>query len=124
MKQRVLLQTAMVLLAGLLPLWPAALPALVALVVALALFGPRTGGSLLNWDTPLPWAMLLYVWHVAGMGWSEDQGFGWFDLGIKASLLLLPLVACSIILRYLWLMVLVLVHKLLCRGALANENTQ
>ena len=93
MKQRVLLQTAMVLLAGLLPLWPAALPALVALVVALALFGPRTGGSLLNWDTPLPWAMLLYGWHVAGMGWSEDQGFGWFDLGIKASLLLLPLVA-------------------------------
>ncbi|UTW62643.1 O-antigen ligase family protein [bacterium SCSIO 12741] len=32
----------------------------------------------------------FYLWHVLGMLWSSNSDFGWFDLQIKLSFLLLP----------------------------------
>src|SRR5436190_3591912 len=83
----------LIVLAGLFPLFHAALPPLVLLlVVALVL---RHRGGAFRWDqsiwtTPLPWTIAFYLLHALGMLWSADQAFGWSDLGIKASLLILP----------------------------------
>ena len=80
-------------LAVLLPLWHAALPVeILVLVVALILRHRGKGASFDRdlWTTPLPWAIAFYLLHVLGMFWSDDQSFGWSDLGIKAALLVLP----------------------------------
>ncbi|MEO8587914.1 MAG: O-antigen ligase family protein [Flavobacteriales bacterium] len=91
--------TTLIALAGLLPLFHAALPPLVLLLVV-ALVLRHRGGSFQwdrsAWTTPLPWAIAFYLLHVLGMLWSDDQAFGWSDLGIKAALLVLPVL-------FLWL---------------------
>jgi O-antigen ligase len=45
------------------------------------------------WSTPFPWLVGFFLLHVLGMAWTEDIGFGLFDLQIKAPLLVLPLLA-------------------------------
>jgi len=88
---------AVAALAFTLPLAPAVLPALMAIVIALHLPGilARTNGPRFNipWRTPLPWAALYLVLHIIGMAWTSNTDFGWFDVGIKLPLLLLPLLA-------------------------------
>lgn len=82
----------------LLPLWPALLPVLIVLL-ALALITRHRGRPGLDrssWTSPLPWALAYYLLHLLGMLWSENEAFGWSDLGIKASLLVLPLVFLSV----------------------------
>jgi len=45
------------------------------------------------WLTPFPWMAALFLWHVAGMAWTANTGFGLFDLQIKLPLLVFPLLA-------------------------------
>jgi O-antigen ligase len=88
------LVTASMLLAIALPLAPSMVPLCVALV-ALATIGVRIqhGGG--HWRLPsltgaLLWMALYYLLHVVGMGWTANTAFGWFDLEVKAGLLLFP----------------------------------
>jgi len=88
------LVSASMLLAIALPLAPSLVPLCIALV-ALATIGVRVqhGGG--QWQRPsftgaLPWMALYYLLHVVGMGWSTNTTFGWFDLEVKAALLLFP----------------------------------
>ncbi len=86
----------MLALVALMPLVPALVPVL-ALIVCIALIvrhrGARMTASWRAWNTPLPYAIALYLMHVLGMLWTADQAFGWFDLQVKAPLLVFPLLA-------------------------------
>lgn len=87
---------ALLALMVVLPLWPE--PAPLAAVAAFGLLavhhrGTRIGKGLLDLRRPWPWMMALYLYHVIGMVWTSDLGFGAFDLQIKLPLLLLPLLA-------------------------------
>ncbi|MCB0780246.1 MAG: O-antigen ligase family protein [Flavobacteriales bacterium] len=79
-----------------LPALPAAVP--VALMLFIVGWGwhQRSGWKQRgrpSWRDPLPWMMAFFLLHVLGMAWTEDVGFGLFDLEIKATLLVLPAVA-------------------------------
>jgi len=86
----------MLALVALMPLVPALLPVL-TLIVCIALIvrhrEARTTSRWRAWNTPLPYAIALYLMHVIGMLWTADQAFGWFDLQVKAPLLVFPLLA-------------------------------
>ncbi len=85
------------LLAFSLPLAPMVLPLFMALVVLTYLVDTRVWRMrpLLHIDlkAPATWAALLLVLHVVGMLWTRNTDFGWFDIGIKLPLLVLPLLA-------------------------------
>jgi len=90
---------ALIAFAGLLPLWHAVLPLLIVLLAVSLVVRHRAAPFRWDrsaWATPLPWAIAFYLLHVIGMAWSDDQPFGWSDLGIKAALLVLPAI-------FLWL---------------------
>lgn len=74
-----------------LPWWPAGLPALVVLFLVAMLASKRRAPQPLGLASPLPWMAAFYLWHVAGMIWSQDIDFALLDLGIKLSLLVVPL---------------------------------
>lgn len=84
-------------LAFLLPLWPTALPALTAAIVVVRLVTRVRWMErpLLRIDLRLPafGAVLLLLVHIAGMVWTSNTDFGWFDVSIKLPLLLFPLFA-------------------------------
>ncbi|MFN8351302.1 MAG: O-antigen ligase family protein [Flavobacteriales bacterium] len=87
---------ALLVLMVVLPLWPE--PAPLAAVAAFGLLavhhrGARIAPILLDLRRPWPWMMALYLYHGIGMLWTDDLGFGAFDLQIKLPLLLLPLLA-------------------------------
>ncbi len=44
----------------------------------------------LRWTSALPWMALFYLLHVLAMAWSTNTAHGTFDLEVKASLLLFP----------------------------------
>jgi O-antigen ligase len=78
---------------------PALVPvSLVAFLVGIVHHQRRSLRWLLkpDWRTPLPWMAVYYLLHVLGMGWTEDVGFGLFDLEIKLPLLVMPLVALTL----------------------------
>lgn len=84
---------SLVALAALIPFWQAVLPLLLLIVLISLIVQHRKGGSTASWrawSTFLPFAIAVYLLHVVGMLWSADQSFGWFDLQIKAPLLVLP----------------------------------
>ncbi|MBV6404840.1 MAG: O-antigen ligase family protein [Flavobacteriales bacterium] len=80
-----------------LPLLPALVPALIAVLLGGALWarfaGERGPGRRLDWRSPLFWAALLYLLHVLGLLWTTNMDFAGLDLGIKASLLLFAFLA-------------------------------
>jgi O-antigen ligase len=79
-----------------LPLVPNAVPATLVLFLAGWSFHQRRSlrcPASIPWRTPLPWLVLYYLVHLAGMAWTDDTAFGLFDLQIKAPLLVLPLLA-------------------------------
>jgi O-antigen ligase len=41
---------------------------------------------------PLFWFIAFYLYHLIGMSYSENLAFGWNDLGIKLSFLVVPLI--------------------------------
>ena len=87
---------ALLVLMASLPLWPALAPVAAVLGFGLMAWRHRDHGGLLslaNIRSPWPWMVSLYLYHVAGMLWTSDLGFGAFDLQIKLPLLLLPLLA-------------------------------
>ncbi|MCB0795073.1 MAG: O-antigen ligase family protein [Flavobacteriales bacterium] len=75
-----------------LPWLPYVLPALLVLLVIASLFTGSLTRELNGWSFA-PWALGLFLWHLAGMLWTEDHDFGWFDLGIKLPLLAVPVIA-------------------------------
>lgn len=83
-------------LALLMPVVPQVLPlCLVAGLVGLAVHHrawkrkPMLRGT---WTTAMPWALALYLLHVAGVAWSSNMDYALFDLQVKLPLALLPLV--------------------------------
>lgn len=80
-----------------LPLAPAVLPLLMLLLVATHLIDADVWRRrpLLRMDVfaPAIWLELFFLLHVIGMAWTTNRGFGWFDIGIKTSLFLIPLLA-------------------------------
>lgn len=80
-----------------LPLAPAVLPLLMLLVIATHLIDREVWRQrpLLRFDpfSPALWSVLLLLLHVVGMVWTANTDFGWFDVGIKLPLLLLPMLA-------------------------------
>ncbi len=47
-------------------------------------------------EKPAVWIfVLLFLWHVVGMIYTDDFNYGWHDLKIKVPLLLLPIVLAS-----------------------------
>ncbi len=85
---------SLVALAAMIPFWQAVLPLLLLIASVSLVFQhrkDRSSSSWHAWTTLLPFAIAVYLLHVVGMIWSADQAFGWFDLQIKAPLLMLPL---------------------------------
>lgn len=77
-----------------LPLAPALLPPLLILLTGFAVW-PRAFRSRrgkLRPDGPLLWMLLLYLFHLIGLVWTRNMDFAGLDLGIKAPLLVFPLV--------------------------------
>lgn len=80
-----------------LPLAPHVLPLLLAVVIATFVIdsGPWSHRPLIHvdWRAPSTWLLLYFALHVLGMCWTTNTGFGWFDIGIKLPLLVIPLLA-------------------------------
>ena len=82
-----------------LPLAPRLVPLpVVGFIAGMVLHRRRPGRWHLvpEWRSPLPWLAIYFLLHVVGMAWTEDIGFGLFDLQIKLPLLVLPLVALAL----------------------------
>jgi O-antigen ligase len=77
-----------------LPLAPGLVPLFIVTTVITLLLRHRPlrwhGGSS-PWQGPLPWMLAFYLWHMVGMAWTRNMGEGLFDLEVKLSLLLFPL---------------------------------
>ncbi len=86
---------AWLLCCALMPVHGGWLPVPLALAAVLALLRARRYRPALNLH--LLWPILAwYAWHVAGMAWSADLGFGAFDLQVKAGAVVLPVAAAVI----------------------------
>ncbi len=48
--------------------------------------------NLVSLKNPLFWMMLFFLYHLVGMIWTSNNEFGWSDIGMKASFLLLPII--------------------------------
>lgn len=79
------------------PLAPNVLPLLLAVMVATYVIDRRPWVHQpmiqLDWRAPSLWLLLYFLLHAVGMCWTTNQDFGWFDLGIKFPLLVLPVLA-------------------------------
>lgn len=71
-------------------LWQAILP-LFLLMFIISWIRYSYWSPVIDMRQPLFWSALLYVLHLIGMAWSDNWNYGLFDLEIKSSLLLLPL---------------------------------
>lgn len=87
----------LLLFGSVLPLFPPALPLmLVALVLRRLVARVRwRGGAWPGLDPRSPgfWSMLFLLLHLIGMAWTTNTDFGWFDIGIKLPLFILPALA-------------------------------
>lgn len=71
------------------------LPAFIVLL-AFAVIGLRVlegGGQWRQWSwkSAMPWMVLFFVLHVLGMAWTTNTAFGRFDLEVKSSFFIFPL---------------------------------
>lgn len=80
-----------------LPLAPVVLPLMMVLVMITFLIDREVWRHrpALRIDALAPalWSVLFLVLHVIGMLWTSNTAFGWFDVGIKLPLLLLPMLS-------------------------------
>lgn len=44
----------------------------------------------LTWRNPAIWLVLFYLMYVVGLSYSSDMNYGWSDIGMKASLVIIP----------------------------------
>lgn len=82
-----------------LPLLPQAVPVLSVLAWVALLIGARKADGMRSFPSitsPLSWTFLLAVLHLIGLLWTTNFDYAFLDLGIKASLLAVPLVAWAI----------------------------
>lgn len=81
-----------------LPLAPVVLPLFLVVLMATHLIDRSTWRHRpilrFDWRSPSPWLLSYFLLHLLGMLWTVNQGFGWFDIGIKLGLGVLPLLAC------------------------------
>lgn len=90
---------ALILLCLALSLLPGAVPLLIAITLVAVLFHHRrTEGvrSFPAWSGPLFWSSLLYLLYLVGLLWTTNFDYAWFDLGIKAGMILIPFLAWRI----------------------------
>lgn len=77
-----------------LPLAPMVLPLLLALVITTFVMDKDVWEHrpLFRIDpfAPATWSIVLLLLHLIGMLWTSNTSFGWFDIGIKLPLLVLP----------------------------------
>jgi hypothetical protein len=103
------------LLAFLLPVFQNGVPLVIVLLIInwLSLGKKAFKFPELKSNVSLILIMLFYAWHVVGLLWSSNLDFGFFDLEIKFSFLILPLVYSSfgrfkvqrferVLIAYLW----------------------
>ena len=81
-------------LAFLLPIYQKLVPLIIVLLVVNWLSKGKSAFRVkeLFTNVSLMLLILFYAWHVLGMLWSENKGFGGFDLEVKASFIVLPIV--------------------------------
>lgn len=88
------LEFAIVLLAASLPfalrIMPLFILGIAVAVIALRVLHGRGGWRRLSPTSAMPWMALFYLLHVLGMAWTTNTAFGLFDLEVKASFLLFP----------------------------------
>jgi len=88
-------QWAWLVLCAVLPISGSLVPAPLAIAVVLLLVSAI--GRFPRPDLQVLWPlMVFYGWHVLGMAWTSDVGFGLFDLQIKLGLVVLPVVAAVV----------------------------
>ena len=86
---------ALSLLVFALPLYHKAIPIIVAVSLVLVAFSSSWNEKVRLFKERKRSILLFssfYVIHLLGMIWSTNQSFGWFDMEIKLSLLLFPLI--------------------------------
>lgn len=73
--------------------WFSRLMPLLVVALVVGVFFSRRTFKLENISPKKPafWMVLLFLMHVVGLLWSEDQLEGWNDIGMKLSLLVIPL---------------------------------
>ena len=80
------------MLAGFIPLYQNILPILIVLLVVNGIGSKSLRLKKINWNPQSILLILFFLLHVIGTLWSSNQGFAWFDVQIKLSFLLLPIV--------------------------------
>lgn len=51
--------------------------------------------SIFSPGSVLFWMVVFYVFHIVGMAWSSNTAFGWADVGMKLSFLVVPLIVAT-----------------------------
>ncbi len=82
-----------ILLAFIIPLFPVILPALLVLLIANWISVRNKNWNILQRQhAPFLLIAFFFVYHLLGVVWSDNQSFAWFDIQIKLSFLLLPII--------------------------------
>jgi hypothetical protein len=88
-----------VLIAFFMPLYGKALPPLIALLLLNWLveghFRRKYEDLKKNWYIFLISPVLFYLMHLVGMTYSTNYAFGWFDMEVKLSLFVFPLLIAT-----------------------------
>lgn len=79
------------LLAGSIPFFQNAAPIIILLLLVNVLTN-KDWQKNVNWNRTVLLLVVFFALHVLGLFWTENQSFGWFDVQIKLSFLLLPVV--------------------------------
>ncbi|MFZ9029075.1 MAG: hypothetical protein ACO2Z9_08670, partial [Crocinitomicaceae bacterium] len=83
------------LLVLIIPIFNRLMPLLLILLVIATVVYPVKKQEIkdrLKPNKPLFWFIAFYLYHLIGMSYSENMAFGWNDLGIKLSFLVVPLI--------------------------------
>ena len=79
-----------ILIAGCIPLYQNILSVLIVLLAVNALFSKELRVNKFNFLWIILPPVLFFGAHLIGVIWSENQSFAWFDVQIKLSFLLFP----------------------------------
>lgn len=83
------------LLVLIIPIFNRLMPLLLILLVIATVINPAKKPEIkdrLKPNKPLFWFIAFYGYHLIGMSYSNNMAFGWNDLGIKLSFLVVPLI--------------------------------
>ena len=76
--------------------WKNLAPMFLVLSFVLALTDRNSGSvvkkQLFGLRSVLFWMITFYLYHIVGMAWSSNMAFGWSDVGMKLSFIIVPLI--------------------------------